>query len=140
MTATPDGIGLLPGTPLGEADGLRMHYVEAGPAGGSVILLLHGQPTWGYLYRTMIPVLAGAGMRVIAPDHIGMGRSGKPVRIEDYRYLRHVAWMEQFMDRLAPTGSRCSYRTGAASSDSGCWATAPTASPAWWWPTGRCRW
>ena len=63
-------------------------------------LLLHGQPTWSYLYRKMIPVLAGAGLRVIAPDLIGMGRSDKPVQIADYRYLQHVAWVEELLDVL----------------------------------------
>ena len=81
-------------------DGLRMHYVELGPPVAPPVLLLHGQPTWSYLYRRMIPILAAHGLRVIAPDHIGMGRSDKPVRIEDYRYLRHVAWIEAFIDAL----------------------------------------
>ena len=82
-------------------DGLRMHYVDEGPHDGEVVLLLHGQPTWSYLYRKMIPVLAGAGLRVIAPDMIGMGRSDKPVQISDYRYLQHVAWVEELLDVLA---------------------------------------
>ena len=82
-------------------DGLRMHYVDEGPRDGEVILLLHGQPTWSYLYRKMIPVLAGAGLRVIAPDMIGMGRSDKPVQIADYRYLQHVAWVEELLEVLA---------------------------------------
>ena len=81
-------------------DGLRMHYIDEGPADGEVVLLLHGQPAWSYLYRKMIPILAAAGFRVIAPDHIGMGRSDKPVRVEDYRYLQHVAWIEEFLDVL----------------------------------------
>lgn len=82
-------------------DGLRMHYVDEGPGDGDVVLLLHGQPTWSYLYRRMIPPLAAAGHRVIAPDHIGMGHSDKPVRIGDYRYLQHVAWVEELLDVLA---------------------------------------
>jgi haloalkane dehalogenase len=94
----------LPGYPFepryAEVDGMRMHYVEAGPAGGEVVLLLHGQPTWSYLYRRMIPILAGVGHRVIAPDMIGMGRSDKPVQIGDYRYLQHVAWVEELIDVL----------------------------------------
>lgn len=81
-------------------DGLRMHYVDEGPAHGEVVLLLHGQPTWSYLYRKMIPALAAAGFRVIAVDHIGMGRSDKPIRLEDFRYLQHVAWIEEFIDVL----------------------------------------
>src|SRR5437764_3787953 len=79
-----------------------MHYIDEGPADAEVILLLHGQPTWSYLYRKMMPVLAGAGLRVIAPDLIGLGRSDKPVQIADYRYLQHVAWVEEFIDALAP--------------------------------------
>ena len=78
-----------------------MHYVDEGPSDGQVVLLLHGQPTWSYLFRKMIPRLAGAGLRVIAPDMIGMGRSDKPVQIGDYRYLQHVAWVEEFIDTMA---------------------------------------
>ncbi len=81
-----------------EVDGMRMHYVEAGDPDGEVVLCLHGQPTWSYLYRKMIPVLADAGLRVIAPDHIGLGRSDKPVQLGDFSFLQHVAWMEEFLD------------------------------------------
>lgn len=83
-----------------EVDGMRMHYVDAGDRDGEVVLCLHGQPTWSFLYRRMIPVLAGAGLRVIAPDLIGMGRSDKPVQLGDYSFLRHVAWVEEFIDEL----------------------------------------
>ena len=69
---------------------LRMHYVDAGPADGPVVLLLHGQPTWSFLYRHMIPVLTAAGLRVIAPDTIGFGRSDKPADPTDYTFARHV--------------------------------------------------
>jgi haloalkane dehalogenase len=69
---------------------LRMHYVDEGPTDGPPVVLLHGEPTWSYLYRTMIPPLADAGHRVLAPDLIGFGRSDKPTRIGDYTYLRHV--------------------------------------------------
>ena len=61
--------------PAGDGDSLRMHYLDEGPATGEVLLCLHGQPTWSYLYRKMIPLLNGAGYRVIAPDLIGFGRS-----------------------------------------------------------------
>jgi haloalkane dehalogenase len=81
-------------------DGLRMHYVDEGPEDGEVVLLLHGEPSWAYLYRKMIPILADAGYRVIAVDHVGMGRSDKPIRFEDYSYLQHVAWIEEFLDVL----------------------------------------
>lgn len=75
---------------------LRMAYVDhaAGEHGdGEPVLLLHGEPTWSYLYRKMIPILADAGMRVIAPDLVGFGRSDKPTRIEDHTYARHVEWL-----------------------------------------------
>lgn len=75
------------------ADGLRMAYVQAGPAGGPPVLLLHGEPTWSFLYRRVIPVLADAGLRVIAPDLIGFGRSDKPVEVADHSYARHVEWV-----------------------------------------------
>ena len=75
------------------APSLRMHYIDVGPRDGSPVLLLHGEPTWSYLYRTMIPPLLAAGRRVLAPDLIGFGRSDKPTRIEDYTYQRHVDWL-----------------------------------------------
>ncbi|HUF34100.1 MAG TPA: haloalkane dehalogenase [Acidimicrobiales bacterium] len=81
-------------------DGLRVHYVDEGPSDGEVVVLLHGQPTWGYLYRKMIPVLSAAGHRVVVPDLVGTGRSDKPVQIEDYRFLQHVSWFEGFLDAL----------------------------------------
>jgi len=79
---------------------LRMHFLDEGPIDGPPIVLLHGEPTWSYLYRTMIPVLADAGNRVLAPDLIGFGRSDKPSRIEDYTYLRHVEWLTSWFERL----------------------------------------
>ncbi|CAM2762551.1 haloalkane dehalogenase [Mycobacterium intermedium] len=79
---------------------LRMHYVDEGPADGRPVVLLHGEPTWSYLYRTMIPPLADGGYRVLAPDLIGFGRSDKPTRVEDYTYLRHVEWVTSWFDRL----------------------------------------
>src|SRR3954449_2764103 len=81
--------------------GLRVGYVEDGPADGDPVLLLHGEPSWSFLYRRMIPVLAGAGLRVIAPDLIGFGRSDKPVDSAAYSYAAHVGWMrEALFDRL----------------------------------------
>ncbi len=71
---------------------LRMHYVDEGPRAGAPVLLLHGEPSWSYLYRKMIPPLVDAGRRVIAPDHIGFGRSDKPTALADYSYANHVAW------------------------------------------------
>ncbi|MEM1156424.1 MAG: alpha/beta fold hydrolase, partial [Pseudomonadota bacterium] len=86
-----------------EIDGLRQAYVEDGPVDGDVVLLLHGQPSWSYLYRKMIPVLADAGYRVIAMDHLGTGRSDKPTDIDDYTYLGHSDRLEQFINALELT-------------------------------------
>jgi haloalkane dehalogenase len=89
----------------GEGGGLRAHYLDEGPAGGEVVLLMHGEPSWSYLYRTMVPVLVEAGLRCVVPDLIGFGRSDKPARQEDYSYARHVAWMrEALLDNLDLTG------------------------------------
>jgi len=81
-----------------EVDGLRMHHVEAGPPDADPVVLLHGEPTWSYLYRKMIPPLAEAGHRVLAPDLIGFGRSDKPARRGDYTYARHVAWVRAWIE------------------------------------------
>ena len=83
-----------------EIDGLRQAYVDAGPTDGEVVLLLHGQPSWSYLYRKMIPVLADAGYRVIAMDHLGFGRSDKPVDISSYSYLGHYDRVVRFIELL----------------------------------------
>ncbi len=72
---------------------LRVAWVEDGPADGDPVLLLHGEPSWSFLYRTMIPVLAARGLRAIAPDLIGFGRSDKPADIADHSYARHVEWV-----------------------------------------------
>jgi len=83
-----------------DIDDLRMHYVDEGPADADPILLLHGEPSWSYLYRKMIPPLAAAGHRVIAPDLIGFGRSDKPLAQSDYSYAGHVDWMRRFIEAL----------------------------------------
>jgi haloalkane dehalogenase len=72
---------------------LRMAYVQAGPDDGPVALLLHGEPSWSFLYRKVIPVLTNAGMRVVAPDLVGFGRSDKPAEVTDHSYARHVEWL-----------------------------------------------
>jgi haloalkane dehalogenase len=77
------------------SDGLRMAYVDEGS--GPVVLLLHGEPSWSYLYRKMIPVLVEAGYRAVAPDLIGFGRSDKPAQQEDYTYARHVEWVRSVL-------------------------------------------
>jgi len=81
------------------ADGtlLRIHYLDEGPRDGAPLLCLHGQPSWSYLYRKMIPLLTAAGHRVIAPDLVGFGRSDKPASVEDYSYTAHVDWMDQWL-------------------------------------------
>jgi haloalkane dehalogenase len=83
-------------------DGLRMHYVDEGA--GDPVLLLHGEPTWAYLYRKMIPALAGVA-RAVAPDYFGFGRSDKPTRIEDYSYDSHYDSIERFADELDLRGA-----------------------------------
>jgi haloalkane dehalogenase len=75
---------------------IRVGYVEAGPADGPPVLLLHGEPSWSFLYRKMLPVLASAGLRAIAPDLVGFGRSDKPGHQADHSYARHVEWMRGF--------------------------------------------
>jgi haloalkane dehalogenase len=79
---------------------VRMAYVDEGPRDAPPVLLLHGQPTWSYLYRHVIAELVGAGLRAIAPDHIGYGRSDKPADPTDYTFRRHVAWIEGFVTAL----------------------------------------
>lgn len=79
---------------------LRMHYVDENAQGAQTVLLLHGEPSWSYLYRKMIPPLVAAGLRVIAPDLVGFGRSDKPGAIADYSYAGHVGWMTSFVDAL----------------------------------------
>jgi haloalkane dehalogenase len=76
-----------------EGGTLRVAWVEDGPAHADPVLMLHGEPSWSFLYRRMIPILAAAGYRVICPDLVGFGRSDKPTRIEDHTYARHVEWM-----------------------------------------------
>ena len=76
---------------------LRVHYLDEGPRDAAPILLMHGEPSWCYLYRKMIPVLVDAGHRVIAPDLVGFGRSDKPSEKSDYTYARHVAWMQALL-------------------------------------------
>lgn len=80
--------------------GLRLHYLDEGPSDGPPVLLLHGEPSWSYLYRHMIPVLTAAGCRVVAPDFIGFGRSDKPAEVTDYSYGRHVSWMSDVLRTL----------------------------------------
>ena len=82
---------------------LRIHYLDEGPRDGPVVLCLHGEPTWCFLYRKMIPLFTAAGCRVLAPDLVGFGRSDKLTERNDYTYARHVGWM---MDWLLQTDAR----------------------------------
>ena len=86
--------------PDGEGGSLRMHYVDEGPAGAAPVLLLHGEPSWSYLYRKMIPGIVEAGHRAVAPDLVGFGRSDKPAEKGDYTFQRHVDWMTSFVEQL----------------------------------------
>ena len=81
-------------------DGLRIHYVDEGPRDGAVVLMLHGEPSWSFLYRHMIPVFVNAGFRAVAPDLVGFGKSDKPARQEEYTYQRHVDWMRGWLQAL----------------------------------------
>lgn len=81
-------------------DTLRVHYVDEGPRDAPPVLLLHGEPSWSYLYRKMIPVLVDAGLRAVAIDQVGFGRSDKPATRTDYTYQRHVDWMRAAVDAI----------------------------------------
>lgn len=83
-----------------EIDGLRMHYLDEGPPDGEAVLLLHGEPSWCYLYRKMVPLLTNAGLRSVAPDFFGFGRSDKPASRDDYTYQSHVDSLVAFIERL----------------------------------------
>src|SRR5580698_1678098 len=84
-----------------DAGGVRLAWVEAGPPDGEPVLLLHGEPSWSFLYRTVMAVLAEAGLRAIAVDLAGFGRSDKPADVGDHSYARHVEWIRALaFDRL----------------------------------------
>jgi haloalkane dehalogenase len=105
LLRTPDErFRSLPGYPFAphylDAGGVRIHYVDEGPRAAAPVLLLHGEPSWSYLYRKMIPVVTAAGLRAVAPDLVGFGRSDKPSRREDYTYQRHVDWMRAVLEGL----------------------------------------
>ena len=86
--------------PSGDGDELRVAYLDEGPPEAMPVLLLHGEPSWSFLYRKMIPVLVDAGLRAVAPDLVGFGRSDKPVHRDDYTYQRHVDWMTSVVESL----------------------------------------
>lgn len=82
------------------AGGLRVHYLDEGPRDGPVVLMMHGEPSWCFLYRKMIPPVVAAGYRVLAPDLIGFGRSDKPTRKSAYSFAGHVAWMREWLEAM----------------------------------------
>ncbi len=84
----------------GDGGTLRVHYVDEGPPNAPPVLMLHGEPSWSYLYRKMVPVIVDAGYRAIAPDLVGFGRSDKPANREDYTYQRHVDWMRALVEAI----------------------------------------
>ena len=86
--------------PDGEGGRLRIHYIDEGPRTADPVLLMHGEPSWAYLYRKMIPILMEAGNRVVAPDLVGFGRSDKPAQRSDYTFQRHVDWMQAWLDQV----------------------------------------
>ena len=91
-----------PNTPhyVDVSPGLRLHYVDEGPRDGMPVLMLHGEPTWSYLYRHMIPQISAAGLRALAPDLIGFGKSDKPARRSDYSYAAQVGWISNWVEQL----------------------------------------
>lgn len=84
----------------GDGTAIRIHYLDEGPAAADPILLMHGEPSWCFLYRKIIPLLVAKGHRVVAPDLVGFGRSDKPAARSDYTYERHVHWMSDWMTAL----------------------------------------
>jgi haloalkane dehalogenase len=82
---------------------VRVHYVDEGPPDADPVLMLHGEPSWSFLYRKMIPIVADAGLRAVAPDLVGFGRSDKPAKRSDYTYQRHVDWMRAVVEQLELT-------------------------------------
>jgi haloalkane dehalogenase len=84
----------------GEGGSLRMHYLDEGPSDAKPVLMMHGEPSWCFLYRKMIPGVVAAGHRVLAPDLIGFGRSDKPAQKEDYTFQRHVDWVTSWIEHL----------------------------------------
>lgn len=86
--------------PDSEGKELRIHYIDEGPIDAEPVLLMHGEPSWSYLYRKMIPIIIDAGYRAIAPDLVGFGRSDKPADQKDYTYQRHVDWMQAWLNKM----------------------------------------
>ena len=111
LTSDPDRFASLPDFPfaehwltieLGDGHAGRLHYLDEGARDAPPVLLFHGEPSWSYLYRKMIPILVGAGFRCLAPDLIGFGKSDKPDDIGFYSYARHVDWLKQWRNAVVP--------------------------------------
>ena len=104
LSTPPSAFEGLPDYPFAphflDVGGVRIHYVDEGPSEAPAVFLLHGQPSWSYLYRHMIPVLVEAGYRVIAPDLVGFGKSDKPTDPQAHTYAAHVRWMTTFVRTL----------------------------------------
>ncbi|MFX0103060.1 MAG: alpha/beta fold hydrolase, partial [Candidatus Hodarchaeota archaeon] len=83
-----------------EIEGVRIHYVDEGAKNAEPVLLMHGEPTWAYLYRKMIPIIVGAGYRAVAPDLVGFGRSDKPAEMDDHTYRKHIDWMRALVKSI----------------------------------------
>ncbi len=135
--------GELPGFPYAPhyavlRDGLRMHYVDEGPADAETALLLHGQPTWSYLYRKVVARLVARGLRAVAPDLVGFGRSDKPLARTAHTVHAHVDWMAQFVDALGLTGITLVVQDWGGPSGSGSWPPGPGWSAASSPRTRRC--
>ena len=87
--------------PDGEGGNLRIHYVDEGPRDAAcTVLLMHGEPSWSFLYRKMIPIIIEAGHRTVAPDLVGFGKSDKPANRDDYTFNRHVDWMHAWLEKV----------------------------------------
>jgi haloalkane dehalogenase len=90
--------------PDGEGGRLRIHYIDEGPPSAAPVLLIHGEPSWSYLYRKMVPILVEAGNRVVVPDLVGFGRSDKLAQRNDYTFQRYVDWMQSWLDQVGLEG------------------------------------
>ena len=91
--------------PDGAGGTLRVHHLDEGPSDAPTVVLMHGEPSWCFLYRKMVPVLVDAGLRVLAPDLVGFGRSDKPAHRDDYTYQRHVDWMAAWLEAVDVQGA-----------------------------------
>lgn len=104
-----------------DGSSMRIHHIDEGPRHGNLVLCMHGQPVWSYLYRKMVPYLTAAGLRVIAPDLPGYGKSDKPASRDDYSYEHQVNWMGQWLEANDFTGITFFGQDWEGSLDSGSW-------------------